>query len=1447
MVINKEFLDALKGMDPGLSAAQAEANVGAPTNTSNWLYSNSTNPANHALATSLLTAPSGAFKSPGSFNASKPTSQGQSVISRILDVLSRPLYATADAAIGGANAQANHESVWNQIKSAGSGVVHGISGTEKNTWADALQQGKDINAQKAATGDTAGYQLGEGGSLNTGEKIAGLGLNIVADPLNAAKPLEWARDFGDAKGLYHIPTAGELAKKAFTKNPVPSEIVPPAPIETPPAPPTSTLLNVDPKSLTNANTIADVLHQKIGEPSAVTASHPHINIDPEALASGTLKTTAPHLTPEGISAAQDLYKSQVKDFAAQQQLPKFDSTNPDFMKGGRYAPGGNDFQALQDSLNGSGKKLGAPTTKTAALQIHSNALRDTAPTVKDALDQNQKWIAEAVKNGVDPQRAVQVVKDVQNGDDFKSALGDAVQNSKVFKGAKIPKASDLGKSAKNFTVDTNALRLSRILAPTAKEVMEGVSSGNPARAENIKSIEQAKALNGIKRAGAASKGLSPDEQQIVNDVAQRARDKINGTGGFTPSGSYNDLAQSMVWNTIRSKVASITKGGSSNIRGLNERTLKMVAHVEDILASEGLNATSADGTSARLSDAVLNNSEFPDKLNSYPNRIINEYVNGSLVGAAAKAEQASKEAAISQPVISSATLAVNRIFKDPTLSDPVKHLLTANTAKKVYDSIVMNTGSTRAGQAGKAIFKAIQANQASLPQEVINQGGKTLVHIVSTGTIPKEYSALLNRLMGQIEKTVETDPESLSELPVTGSAQSVQTRLLDSQAAAEGGFLGLMATWYGQADLRQAVVKGLNTARSNVAVWSKYWHDTFSGLTQPQRIEAMRSAQGLFQAVNPDVIKAADAIRSRMENLFSSSGLAEEARKGNTVALRGGLIRDGKYGINAELKRVGSSFRFATKSTVKNMFGEVRDYSKGSDWLNSWETHKFGGEVARELGRIETATFNYMAKKAIFDNISRYHGVVKATGELNSAVKDIPFLKGVYFHPDIAQQIPRVARDLYTVQHSASPMLKTLDNIMRIWKTNVTIYSPSHAIHNGMGDIYNNWIAGVNGVRPYTRALKVMASTKDDYPTLERLGLYVNQTQDINGVAKSGERALIKTKDGQSLTPSQIKIAAHNQGILMGVQHMEDIANSEGGFGTLRQPFNGKVSAVAHGWVQGMDHFTRLAQFIHEVEQGRGPLNEIFNAAGGTVRKYHPDGMDLTNFERTTLRRIIPFYSWTRKAVPFSIEGMLTKPGKFMVYPLATTAANYERSPGVNPGAQFPSDQLFPSWLSDDGIGPFGGPGGVLNKLTGGPAGYVTGSLSVPPIDLLQTYGNHPNQGILSGLNPLIKDPIELMEGHTLDTQVPITNPGQYVADTIPAVGLASRLTNVTPFGVTPKGQQTGIGNQQNFANFLTGLKLTNTGQYIKDAQYELHQKQTAQRKTNRQSMTNFLKSVNGG
>ena len=1362
-----------------------------------------------ALAHMLLTEGVGDFSS--GVKGKAAGHQGQSALNRFLDILSRPLYAAANAAYESEDASANHRGLLKELEGLGTGVVHGFSGTQKRTFADVLQQGKDINAHRKATGTSAGYQLGEGGNLGLGEKLGAIGLNIVGDPSLTLNPSKVVRAFGEGSELYKLPTIASLSKRAFTKMSPAAEAVAAANNEAG-ALPANVLLNINPKGLAKAKSIPDILRAKIGDPVAIPQPvHPHVEFNPEAIKNGELKPTK--LTPAGAKAASDLYKERLKIFndAAPAAIAKATSTEEKIPR----------YKALQDYLKQ------APLPEESAKDIAQMATKTTGDTMRQAVARNRQWVSEAIKNGIDPQRALEVLRGFHAGEDLNTVLRDAIDNSKLFKGTKILKASDLA----NPKLIKPAFKLSSILAPTPGEVLDAVHPGNPNAALASQTIEAARHINAIKRTAALAQNLSSDDAAIRDYAVEKAIDAIHGRKGRKVAfGALNDIVQSHMWDNIRNRVVPLTRDGAANVREINGRTFRIAAHAEAELERLGYKAVSGDGSPARLTDAIANASGYPNKLGTYVNHIINNYAKSSLVGAADKAAEAIKEATTVEPIVKNAALQVNQIFADPNLSDPVKFLGKQKTAKDVERAILMSTGSSTAARAGKALYKGIIDSHTSAPQQSIIIAGKALSDIVSTGAIPSNY----NHIVSELGRSLS---EAFSEGGMPLPAPKVLGTLIGPHAAAEVGVLGRLATWYGQHDVRDAVVRGLNTARTNASDWAKLYHDTFDGLTAEQRVEALRTAQTIFEGVNPDVIAGSEKIRSRMENLFSSSGLTEAARRANSVAMRGGVTMKE---INAELKRVGSDFQFTNGKKVPHPFGfdQTRDFSNGTDWLNSWEAHKFVGNPAQNLARIETAVWNVMGKKAIIQDIADRFGTTVADAEKYVGIKNFDQLKGVYFHPEIAQQITRVIRDLYAPKPQNGQMIRMIDNIMRMWKTQATIYSPSHSIRNMIGDIYNSWIAGVNSPRVYLKAIQVMRSTADEYKNLENLVPFLNQEKVPERIAQlgrvPGKRIIVTTKDGQKLTADQIKMAARNEGLLMSAGDIEDI-----NFGKIPhiQPFGGKVHDFAHGVVESADHFTRLAHFIDRLSKSSGDLPNAFREAGKEVRKYHPDGMDLTDFERNVLRRVIPFYSWTRKAIPFTIEGILAKPGKFMAYPKVTATLNYQPGEGINPGQQFPTDQLFPSWITDAAMGPLGRPGGILNDITGGPAGYVTGGPMPPPIDIFNSYINHPAQGLLSGLTPIIKSPIELMEGHRLDTQAPITNRADYVAQQVPILGLLERLTNIGLTGPNKKGQSNGIGNQQAFVNFLTGLNLTDTGNFIKQAQYERHLKQVAAKKRQAQLM----------
>jgi hypothetical protein len=214
--------------------------------------------------------------------------------------------------------------------------------------------------------------------------------------------------------------------------------------------------------------------------------------------------------------------------------------------------------------------------------------------------------------------------------------------------------------------------------------------------------------------------------------------------------------------------------------------------------------------------------------------------------------------------------------------------------------------------------------------------------------------------------------------------------------------------------------------------------------------------------------------------------------------------------------------------------------------------------------------------------------------------------------------------------------------------------------------------------------------------------------------------------------------------------------------------------------------------------------------------------MDLTGFEQNVLRRIIPFYSWMRKATPLVIEGAIMRPHITLAFPKAM--ANLQLVTGIEsegPGDPFPMDQMFPAWLKEKGIGPILQPGSGLGRSAnwrGEAPGYTIINPTNPFTDQLQQLGS-PKKTILSSLTPAARIPIELLTGQT-SLGIPLENqeggvPG-YLAQQIPAIGTGARLTGLT--------RDNEPYNPEQLINYLTSAGVTGTGPYKAQGQTEIRE-----------------------
>jgi len=72
---------------------------------------------------------------------------------------------------------------------------------------------------------------------------------------------------------------------------------------------------------------------------------------------------------------------------------------------------------------------------------------------------------------------------------------------------------------------------------------------------------------------------------------------------------------------------------------------------------------------------------------------------------------------------------------------------------------------------------------------------------------------------------------------------------------------------------------------------------------------------------------------------------------------------------------------------------------------------------------------------------------------------------------------------------------------------------------------------------------------------------------------------------------------------------------------------------------------SRIAVFFDQLNKGKS-----FKEASQTVRKYLFDYSELTDFEKKVMRRVFPFYTWSRKNIPLQIENVLKQPRKYQAY-----------------------------------------------------------------------------------------------------------------------------------------------------------------------------------------------------
>ena len=220
-----------------------------------------------------------------------------------------------------------------------------------------------------------------------------------------------------------------------------------------------------------------------------------------------------------------------------------------------------------------------------------------------------------------------------------------------------------------------------------------------------------------------------------------------------------------------------------------------------------------------------------------------------------------------------------------------------------------------------------------------------------------------------------------------------------------------------------------------------------------------------------------------------------------------------------------------------------------------------------------------------------------------------------------------------------------------------------------------------------------------------------------------------------------------------------------------------------------LDDLNQFSVYYTKRLQGFAP-----DAARSEVIKTHFDFGNLSNAEKSVMRRLVPFYSWLRQSIPTVISELIEKPGGKLGQIVK----------GIGNLQQDQTNGFVPEYLSKGIAVPIGEEkAGTMRFLS---------QLGLPVEDTLGLYNPkglaRSGLAMLSQANPLLKAPLEYMTGKQFYS-------GRDLADLrgITDIPLIDQLVMNSPFSRFYTTGRTAFDERKDLPtkamNILTGAKVT--------------------------------------
>ena len=359
----------------------------------------------------------------------------------------------------------------------------------------------------------------------------------------------------------------------------------------------------------------------------------------------------------------------------------------------------------------------------------------------------------------------------------------------------------------------------------------------------------------------------------------------------------------------------------------------------------------------------------------------------------------------------------------------------------------------------------------------------------------------------------------------------------------------------------------------------------------------------------------------------------------------------------------------------------------------------------------------------------------------------------LYFHPETAKRIEEFMGSIIN-DEATQEVMKKFDKVQSLWKASVTSIFPAFHGRNAISNVFLHFLdIGVHSLNPTNHIMAADMLKKENKAF--RLSISMKKSGKAGEEAKDAFHKLMNTdiftdKSGYSWTFGELrrviseKNVAFNPNLVGAIdvtrptsELMEELLPATTKSGIAKRvakrviPISTEFLPFKLGRRAGniVEEQARLLSFMVNLRA----TGDATMAAQRT-KQFLFDYQNLTNFERTFLRRIIPFYAFTRKNIELQAKTLIQAPGRISAEVTALTTLG-----DVIAGQNLTEEEtnVLPDWIKT-GIG-------ILRKKKGQTV-EILGSLGTPIEQPFQAF--QPNQ-FLGSISPLIRVPVEQMSGYS--------------------------------------------------------------------------------------------------